>query len=520
MNLPFLRLAIVLWLLGFAFDSRQTARAAEPAASRPNILFVFADDHATSAVSAYGSKINRTPNIDRLAREGMRFDNCFCTNSICGPSRAVILTGKHSHLNGMRKNETDKFDGSQQTFPKLMQKAGYQTAIVGKWHLVSEPTGFDHWMILPGQGVYYNPDFLTPIGRVRKEGYVTDIITDEVLGWLQNKRDASKPFVMMYQHKAPHRDWCPGPEQLALYRGEKIPEPPTLFDDYANRSKAARMQTMSIAKNLNLCGDLKVPPEIAAGYDNAAPNAWRNRNNRMSEKQRQQWEEAYAAEHAAFAKEQPKGDDLVRWKYQRYIKDYLRVIASVDENLGRVLDYLDKSGLAKNTVVIYSSDQGFFLGEHGWFDKRFMYEESLRMPFVVRWPEHVRPGSTDTHLVQNLDFAQTFLDLAGIEAPADMQGSSLAPLFKGESPADWRKSIYYHFYESDGPHTVPKHYGVRNERYKLIHFYEIDEWELFDLKEDPQEMRNVYGQESYKTVVEEMKEELTRLRKQYDDNGG
>ena len=472
------------------------AVCAAEASRRPNILFVFTDDHASHAISAYGSKINQTSNIDRLAREGMLFRNCFVTNSICAPSRAVIQTGKHSHVNGVIDNAVE-FDTSQQTFPKLLQQAGYQTAIVGKWHLKAEPTGFDHWKVLIGQGTYYNPRFRTPEGLVTQTGYTTDIITDLALEWLDKGRDPSKPFMLMYQHKAPHREWLPGPDHLSMYDGVEIPEPPTLFDDYAGRTSAAKWATMTIRRHLNDL-DLKL---VLPGY--------------LNEDQRQQIEAAYGPENEAMKKADLKGDDLVRWKYQRYIKDYLRSIASVDDNLGRVLDYLDRSGLAENTVVIYNSDQGFYLGDHGWFDKRWMYEESLRMPLVVRWPGVTKPGSENRDLVQNLDFAETFLDMAGAPVPGDMQGRSLVPLLEGKTPDDWRKSIYYQYYEFPGWHDVPRHYGVRTDRYKLVHYYNIGEWELFDLENDPDELKSVYDDPQHAGVVTELKAELDRLRKLY-----
>ncbi len=463
---------------------------------RPNIIFIFTDDHASHAISAYGSKINKTPNIDRLATEGMLFENCFCTNSICAPSRAVILTGKHSHLNGVPTNR-ERFDGSQQTFPKLLQRAGYQTAMIGKWHLKSEPTGFDFWNVLIGQGPYYNPPLKTADGIVNHTGYTTDILTDIALDWLKNGRDESQPFMMMYQHKAPHRNWQPGPDHLDTYDDVVIPEPSTLFDDYSNRTSAARLQEMTIAKDLTP-EDLKLIPP-----------------GNLTEEQLKTWNEAYDPKNREFMHADLEGDDLIRWKYQRYLKDYLRCIASVDDNVGRLLNYLDKSGLAENTVVIYSSDQGFYLGDHGWFDKRWMYEESLRMPFLVRWPGVTKPGSINRDLVQNLDFAETFLDLAGVEIPSDMQGESMVPLLMNETPSDWRESIYYHYYEFPGWHAVRRHEGVRTDRYKLIHYYNIDEWELFDLKKDPQELRSVYDDPGYSAIVAELKPELERLRKHY-----
>ena len=469
------------------------------AADRPNILFVFTDDHAPHAISAYGSKINKTPNIDRLAKEGMLFRNVFCTNSICAPSRAVILTGKHSHRNGVINNAV-AFDGSQVTYPKLLQGAGYETAVIGKWHLKSDPTGFDRWAVLSaggGQGTYYNPEFKSDSGPLKREGYTTDIITDLALDWLEKEREGGKPFMLMYWHKAPHREWAPGPDHMNLFEDQDIREPPTLFDGYEGRTSAAKTQEMTIAEHMT-DRDLKfVPP------------------GNLTPEQLEKWNAAYVPRNEAFRKKDLQGKDLVRWKYQRYIKDYLRCVDSVDDNLGRVLKYLDESGLAKNTVVIYSSDQGFYLGDHGWFDKRWMYEESLRMPFIVRWPEVIKPGSENTQLVQNLDFAQTLLDIAGVESPSDMQGRSLLPLLRGEQPDDWRKSIYYHYYEYPGPHAVQRHYGVRTDRHKLIYYYAIDEWELFDLEQDPDELRSVYDDPQYREVVKQLKAELGRLREQY-----
>jgi len=466
--------------------------------ARPNILYVMTDDHARHAISAYGSKVNKTPNIDRLAREGMRFDNCFVTNSICGPCRAVVLTGKHSHVNGYIRNGLT-FDGTQQTFPKLLRKVGYQTAMVGKWHLRSAPTGFDFHEILVGQGPYYNPPMIRNGETVRHTGYTTDIITDIALDWLKNKRDPSKPFLLMYQHKAPHRNWQPGPKYLTMYDGETIPEPETLWDDYAGRGKAAKQQAMTISRHLSAF-DLKL----------TAP-----RN--LTPEQRKAWDAAYEPKNAAFKKADPQGKDLVRWKYQRYMKDYLRCIASVDDNLGRVLKYLDETGLAKNTIVIYTSDQGFYLGDHGWFDKRWMYRESLINAFLVRWPGVIKPGSTCDAMCQNLDYAPTMLDAAGVPVPKDMQGASLLPWLKGGRPAKWRKSIYYHYYEFPGAHSVRRHYGVRTDRYKLMYFYEPDmkEWELYDLQKDPKELKSVYDDPAYASVVKELTAELERLRREY-----
>lgn len=466
---------------------------------RPNIVFIMSDDHASHAMSCYGSRINKTPNLDRIAREGIRFDNCFCTNSICAPSRAVILTGKHSHINGVMDNR-QTFDGSQQTYPKILQQNGYQTAMIGKWHLKSEPTGFDYWNVLPGQGAYYNPDMIEMGERKRYDGYVTDIITDHSIKWL-GKRSADEPFLLICQHKAPHRNWQPGPDHLSMYDDIEIPEPDDLFDDYATRSDAAREQTMTIKQHLNK-GDLKqITPK------------------RLTDEQRRAWENAYSPKNEALDKANLQGDDLIRWKYQRYMKDYLRCVASVDDNVGRLLDYLDEAGLSDNALVVYTSDQGFFLGDHGWFDKRFMYEEAYRMPLIMRFPGVIRPGAVNDDLVMNLDFAPTFLDLAGIDKPADMQGESFEAMLRDEAPKDWRKACYYHYFEYPGAHSVKRHYGIRTKRYKLIHFYnDIDAWELYDLQKDPHELSNVIGDPSYEDIRVELTTELYRLKSYYGDD--
>jgi arylsulfatase A-like enzyme len=477
-----------------------------------NILMMFSDDHAWQAVSAYGGKLNRTPHIDRIAHQGMRFDQCLVTNSICAPSRAVVLTGKHSHLNGVIDN-VKAFDPNQQTFPKLLQKAGYQTAMIGKWHLKSDPTGFDHWEVLPGQGSYYNPDFLYAGGRRRREGYVTDIIGDLSLDWLKNGRDPNKPFLMFSQQKAPHRNWMPAPNKLWMYEGEDLPEPDTLFDNYEGRATPARLQEMEIDRHMRWNHDMKVPEWSDKSFGGQDGNAeWA----RMTPEQKRMWDAAYGPRNAKLFKDNPQGKDLVRWKYQRYIKDYLRCISSVDDNVGRVLSYLDSEGLAENTLVVYSSDQGFYLGEHGWFDKRWIYEESLRTPLVMRMPGVIAPGSVNRHLVSNLDLAETFLDVARQPVPSDMQGASMLPLLRGENPKDWRQSFYFHYYEK-GVHNVAPHRGVRTDRYTFAHYYETDEWELFDNTRDPKQLHSVYADEAYQSVVKELKAELQRLRILYKD---
>ncbi len=476
----------------------------------PNIVFIFSDDHAWQAISAYGSHLNHTPNIDRIGREGMIFRNCLVTNSICAPSRATILTGKYSHMNGVLDNNLP-FDGSQQTFPKLLRQAGYQTALFGKWHLKTDPTGFDAWEVLPGQGNYYNPDFLTPGGRRRRDGYVTDLITDLSLDWLQNGSDASKPFLLMCQHKAPHRNWMPAPEHLSRYEGLTFPEPSNLFDDYQDRATPARNQEMEIGRHMTLIADLKVHPFPGGDTDSPDLKRFMGEYGRMNESQRRMWDGVYRRRSDEFARLKPSGRELVRWKYQAYMKDYLRCIASVDDSVGRLLRHLDSEGLAANTIVVYNSDQGFYLGEHGWFDKRWIYEESVRTPLLVRWPEVTTPGSACDRMVANVDFAQTFLEAAGAPAPAGMQGRSLVPLLQGKDPSNWRKSFYYHYYEK-GVHNVAPHEGVRTDRYTLAHYYESKEWELFDRQSDPRQMRNVYGQSEQTSVTRDLKAELERLR--------
>ncbi len=481
-----------------------------PESARPNILMIFTDDHALQAIGAYGSKINKTPNIDRIARNGAIFENSFCANSICAPSRACVLTGKHSHKNGQTDN-AHTFDGTQETFPQRLRGAGYQTALIGKWHLKSDPTGFDHWEILPGQGHYYNPDFITPAGRKRHHGYCTDIVTDKSLEWL-DARDKSKPFLLMCQHKAPHRNWCPSPKHLTLYDDVEIPEPPTLFDDYSGRSEFLKNTEMEIGRHMMMGWDFKVD---GTGITDALGRDWDNPEyQRMDAEQKKLWDAAYGPKNKQFLESKPEGKALLRWKYQRYVKDYLRCIASLDENIGRMLDYLEHSGIMENTIVIYSSDQGFYLGEHGWYDKRWMYEESFRMPLVMSWPLRIKPGTRVQQLVQNIDYAPTFLEAGGIAAPASMQGKSLLPLLSDKTPP-WRDALYYHYYEK-GEHNVPRHDGVRTARYKLIHFYDDGKWELFDLEKDPRELRSLWDDPEHVIVRSMMTERYHELRKQYE----
>ena len=494
-------LLIIVALTGQFFCSAGQLFSKEP----PNIVFIFSDDHSFEAVSAYGGRLKDvapTPNLDRIADEGIRFDNCFVTNALCGPSRAVILTGKHSHLNGFMENE-HVFNGDQQTFPKLLQKGGYQTAVIGKWHLGSDPQGFDLWNVLPGQGTYYAPDFKTPKGLVpgTPGEYVTEAVVNKSIKWLKDGRDKKKPFMLMVQHKAPHRFWLPPVHLLDEYTSKVYPEPKNLFDDYKGRGTPAQTQDMTLRVTMDLALDNKMVPF---------------RQDRMNKTQRKEWNKVYDRIRTKVLKDRPQGNDLVRWKYQRYMADYLACVRSLDDSVGTMLDYLDESGLAKNTVVIYASDQGFFLGEHGWFDKRFMYEESVKTPLLVRWPGVAKPGTVNKKMVSNLDFAQTFLDLAGIDLPADMQGKSLRPLLEGKEPKNWRESVYYHYYCFPEYHAVRRHDGVRNSRYKLMHFYDINEWELFDLQNDPKEMQSLHDDPKYAKTLQHMKGELTKLRKQYE----
>ena len=513
-------LCLVLVLLVSA--AATTATAAKPA-SRPNIVFIFSDDHAPHAIGAYNGwlkSVNPTPNIDVLASSGMLFRNSFCTNSICGPSRAVIQTGKHSHRNGFMNNG-NSFDWNQQTFPKLLQQAGYATAIFGKSHLKGEPQGYDDWKVLPGQGLYYNPDLITPEGRVRVEGHCTDVVTDLAVEWLTEGRDGEKPFMLMVQHKAPHRNWMPALRHLPLYADTEMPEPNTLFDKWHDNAPPARFQELEIDRHMHLNFDLFV--DLTPDFDAASQeggtdrSAWQNMK-RMSPEQLAAWRDFYGPDDEAFHQANLSADGLVRWKYQRYVKNYLRCVRGVDESVGTIMQTLEDLGLSDNTVVVYSSDQGFYIGDHGWYDKRWMYEESLKMPLIVKWPGVTEPGSVNEDLVQNLDYAETFLEMAGAAIPDDMQGKSLVPLLAGKTPDDWRESIYYHYYEYPSVHMVPRHYGVRNHRYKLMHFYQFGEWEFYDLQTDPDELHNLYENPDYADEIAAMKVELERLRTHYQDD--
>ena len=454
-------------------------------ADRPNIVFVFSDDHALRALSCYGGSMLETPNLDRLAGEGVRFENGFVTNSLCAPSRASVLTGKYSHENGVRRNvfwgQQRPFDGSQMTVPNKLREAGYSTIHIGKWHLGGQPRGFDYWKRLPAQGRYKNPTFLekpeaenTRPKRTREDGYVTELLTSETIDAIEEYRGDS-PFYIQCWHKAPHRRWVPDERHEDLFEGETIPTPPTFDDDYETRSSAARRARMRVAN---------------------MPD-WRH--------------------------EQPRGlsdEERKQWNYQQYMKNYLRTVKSLDENMGRLLDYLDESGLAEDTLVVYASDNGFFLGEHGYYDKRFMYEESIRIPLLMRYPPMTESGTTEERIARNIDFAPTFMDLAGVDIPDGVQGRSLRPLLAQEETPDWEQPLYYHFYEYPLPHRVHRHYGIRTDRYKLIYYYRINEWELFDLERDPNELRNVVDDSQYADVFSRLKDELRDARARYDDDTG
>ncbi|WP_308502882.1 sulfatase [uncultured Alistipes sp.] len=482
---------------------------------RPNIVYIMTDDHTAQMMSCYDSRYMQTPNLDRIARDGVRFTNSFVANSLSGPSRACMLTGKHSCANRFFDNTTCVFDGSQQTFPKLLQAAGYQTAIVGKWHLESLPTGFDFWEILPGQGDYYNPDFVTQQGdTVRREGYVTNLITDDAIRWMDRQRDPSKPFCLLIHHKAIHRNWMADTCNLALYEDRTFALPENFFDDYAGRPAAAA-QEMSIVRDMDMIYDLKM---LRADRDSRLKSLYEQFLGRMNPEQRAAWDRFYGPVIEDFYARNPQGRELAEWKFTRYMRDYMKTVKSLDDNVGRVLDYLEEKGLLDNTLVVYTSDQGFYMGEHGWFDKRFMYEESMHTPLVMRLPAGYAARGDIDQMVQNIDYAPTFLELAGVEVPDDIQGRSLLPLLRGEKPADWRDALYYHFYEYPAEHMVKRHYGIRTDRWKLIHFYnDIDVWELYDLQNDPSEMHNLYGQPGTEEVTADLKRRLTALQEQYRD---
>lgn len=516
---------LIYVLLTIVFQSCKTnteKKEMEQERPRPNIIYIMADDHAAQAISAFGHPISQlapTPNIDRIANEGAIFKNNFCTNSICGPSRAVILTGKHSHINGFRMNG-NKFDGDQPTFPKMLQKAGYRTAMIGKWHLDGVPQGFDYWNILTDQGNYYNPDFVTlnketqRIDTMRIHGYATDIITEDAIQYLEKVKDAKEPFLVMVQHKAPHRNWMPAPRHLNKYDSVHFPVPDTYFTDHEG-SIASKEQYQTIYRDMYDGHDLKMT--VAKGSNELAHNPWKTDFDRMTKEQRATWDKAYGPKNDAMHDANYNEKELALWKAQRYFQDYLATIASVDEGVGKILDYVKANGLEDNTIVVYTTDQGFYLGEKGWFDKRFMYEESLAVPMVMKYPGIIQPGTEITALTQNLDFAETFLDFANAEIPEDMQGKSLRPLLtKSIDDKAFRDAIYYHYYDFPAFHMVKKMYGIRTECYKLIHIYDdVDQWELYDLEKDPEELHNLINDESYAEIKKQLHQRLDELQDQY-----
>ncbi|MGN1264650.1 MAG: sulfatase [Muribaculaceae bacterium] len=480
-----------------------------------NIVYIMTDDHTAQMMSCYDKRYMHTPNLDRIAEHGVRFTSSYVANSLSGPSRACMITGKHSHANGFTDNTTCVFDASQPTFPKMLQRAGYQTAVFGKWHLESLPTGFDKWEIVPGQGDYYNPRFIEMNGdTIKQEGYLTDLITDKSINWIENQRDKDKPFCILIHHKAIHRNWLSKIEDLHLYEDCTFPVPRNFYDDYEGRPAAAA-QEMSIYKDMDLIYDLKMD---RSDLTSSLKPTYLNMIKRMNPQERKAWHEFYDSIASDFYSRDLKGRELAEWKFQRYVRDYMKVVKSLDDNVGRVLDYLEKSGLIENTLVVYTSDQGFYIGEHGWFDKRFMYEESFHTPLIMRLPEGFDRRGDISEMVQNIDYAPTFLEIAGAPIPDDMQGMSLMPLLRGDKNVKWRDALYYHFYEYPAEHSVKRHYGVSNGRYKLIHFYnDIDHWEFYDLLNDPYEMHNIYNVPAAKPLVEKMRQRLVELQKQYKD---
>ncbi|MEP2059352.1 MAG: sulfatase [Maribacter litoralis] len=512
-----MRIGILILIGLISISCNTNSQSGKKNDQKPNIVFIMADDHAIQAISAYGhpiSKLAKTPNIDRIAENGAIFQNSFVTNSICGPSRAVILTGKHSHINGFRQNG-DHFNGSQPTLPKMLQQSGYETAVFGKWHLHGYPEGFDHWKIIVDQGNYYNPDFIDNGDTTHIEGYATDIITEDALHWLKQDRTDSLPFFLMVQHKAPHRNWMPALRHTNLYDSVLFPLPDSYFPEF-NKQWAAKEQLQTIYKDMYEGHDLKMT--TAYGSTELLNNPWTTDFDRMTPNQREIWDGAYLKKNNAFHKAKLSGKELAIWKGQRYIQDYMATIAAVDEGVGRILDYLEESGLDENTLVVYTSDQGFWMGENGWFDKRFMYEESFKTPLLMQLPGTIQQGTKINAMVQNLDFAPTFLDLTGYSnLSTDMQGESFVGLLNGTiKEEDFRDVVYYHYYDYPAFHMVKKHYGIRTKRYKLIHFYDdIDTWELYDLERDPKEKTNLIMNSEYANILNEMHIKLDSVQRHY-----
>jgi len=491
-------------------------------AQQPNIIYIMSDDHDADAINAYNNKFIATPNMDRIAKEGMRFTNCFVGNSICSPVRATVLTGQHSHLNGIKDNRTP-FDGSKITLPKLLKDAGYQTVLVGKWHLHSLPTGFDYWTVLPGQGLYYSPRLINMNNdTIRYNEYATSLITKQTLTWLKEKRDPSKPFFIMMHHKAPHRNWVPELKWLQVFSKKKFPEPPTLYADTIGRGAAFKHQRMSILKDMTLCTDLKIDPQYIINIPHLKPDSNEIRSyhafmNGIPEGQRIKMKAIFSQRGIMLQRLKPTGRELLKLKYQWYMQDYLACVASIDESVGQVLKYLDETGLSENTMVVYTSDQGFYMGENGWFDKRFMYDVSMNTPLLVRWKGKIKAGSVSTSLVQNIDFAPTMLDVAGVKAPDWMQGLSLKPILTGKQNELERKELYYRYYEYPIDHYVIPHLGIREKQYKLIYFYTANEWELYDMKADPQEQKNLINIPKYQAEINRMKMKLVETKNKYRD---
>lgn len=514
------------YLLGFLFIinsliscNKSGEEENKDSQERPNIIFIMADDHAFQAISAYGhpiSKLAPTPNIDRIAHDGAIFMRNYCTNSLCGPSRATIITGKFSNENGFRMNG-DKFDGSQVTLPKVLRKNGYSTAVIGKWHLGTLPTGFDYYDILNDQGHYYNPDFINNGDTTNVHGYATDLITEKSIEWIKKQKDSSKPFFLMVHHKAPHRNWMAPLRYTNVYDSIDFPLPDSYFPEFGSTQIAAQDQLMTIYRDMYEGYDLKMT--VKEGDPELAHDPWHNEFSRMTEEQRRKWDSAYQKKNDAFHKANLKGKDLARWKGERFLREYLATVKAVDDGVGKILDYLKENGLDKNTLVVYTSDQGFYLGENGWFDKRFMYETSFRMPLLIQYPGHIKPNSKINAMTQNLDFAETFLDYAHAPIPESFQGQSLRPVLEGKvKDEDFRDALYYHYYDFPAFHMVKKHYGIRTDRYALMHFYDnIDQWEMYDLQKDPEEKHNIYNSDEYKDVRKRLHKSLDSLMKVYKD---
>jgi arylsulfatase A-like enzyme len=507
-----MRLLFLCLLFSFSATAQQ----------RPNILYIMSDDHDADAISAYSRKLISTPNIDRIAKEGIKFTNAFVGNSICSPSRATLLTGQHSHKNGVKDNRT-RFDSTKTTLAHLLQQDGYQTALIGKWHLHSYPTGFDYWRILPGMGQYFDTRMITMNGdTITEKGYSADALTNDVIQWLNN-RDKNKPFALFFHHKAPHRNFVPALKYLEQFHRRTFPEPKTLYADTTGRGSAWRIQTMSILPDMRLCGDLKVDPSYLMDIPELKPGAediatYNAIMRRMPDEQRKRFEEIYAERGKLIRDKKLRGKELLKYKFQWYLQDYLACIASIDESVGIILDYLDKTKLSQNTAFIYTSDQGFYLGENGWFDKRFAYDVSMGIPLLIKWPGHIKPGTISNTMVQNIDYAPTLLSIAGITVPASMQGLNLVPLLKGKQSSLKREYLYYHYYEFVKDHTVIPHLALRSNRYKLIYFYTAKEWQFFDLLKDPAEQQNLIRAEAYQKTITHLKKELLKLRDQYDDH--